>query len=81
MAVVIPDEIFSATHLTEKELKQEIALMLFSRDKLTLAQAAKLAEMDRLSFHHLLASRKIPLHYGVADLEHDVKTLQELGRL
>jgi predicted HTH domain antitoxin len=81
MAVVIPDEIFNATHLTEKEFKQEIALMLFSRDKLTLAQAAKLAEMDRISFHHLLASRKIPLHYGVDDLEHDIKTLQELGRL
>ena len=81
MAVVIPDEIFSATHLSENELKQEIALMLFSKDKLTLAQAAKLAGMDRLSFHHLLASRKIPLHYGVEDLEHDVKTLQELGGL
>ena len=81
MAVVIPDEIFSATHLSENELKQEIALMLFSKDKLTLAQAAELAGMDRLSFHHLLASRKIPLHYGVEDLEHDVKTLQELGGL
>ena len=81
MSIVIPDEICNATHLTENELKQEIALMLFSRDKLTLSQAAKLANMDRLAFHHLLASRKIPLHYSVTDLEHDVKTLQELGRL
>ena len=81
MALVIPDELFYATHLSEKELKLEIALMLFSKDKLTLAQAAKLAEMDRLSFHHLLASKKIPLHYGVEDLEHDFKTLQDMGRL
>ena len=81
MGIVIPDEIFNATHLSENELKQEIALMLFSKDKLTLAQAAKLAEMDRLSFQHLLASRKIPIHYGVDDLEHDLKTLKELGRL
>lgn len=81
MALVIPDEIFNATHLSEKELKQEIALMLFSKDKLTLAQAAKLAEMDRFSFQHLLASRKIPVHYGVADFGHDLKTLKKLGRL
>jgi len=81
MGVTIPDEICKATHLTEKELKQEIALMLFGKDKLTLAQAAKLADMDRLSFQHLLASRKIPVHYGVDDFEHDLKTLKELGRL
>jgi len=81
MGVTIPDEICNATHLTEKELKQEIALMLFGKDKLTLAQAAKLADMDRLSFQHLLASRKIPVHYGVDDFEHDLKTLKELGRL
>lgn len=81
MSVTIPDEICNATHLTEKELKQEIALMLFSKDKLTLAQAAKLAEMNRLTFQHLLASRKIPIHYGVSDFEHDLKTLKELGRL
>jgi predicted HTH domain antitoxin len=81
MALLIPDEICNATHLSEKELKQEIALMLFSKDKLTLAQAAKLAQMDRLSFQHLLASRKIPVHYDVADFEHDLKTLKKLGRL
>jgi len=81
MGVTIPDEICNATHLTEKELKQEIALMLFGKDKLTLAQAAKLADMDRLSFQHLLASRKIPVHYGIDDFEHDLKTLKELGRL
>jgi predicted HTH domain antitoxin len=81
MALLIPDEICNATHLSEKELKQEIALMLFSKDKLTLAQAAKLAQMDRLSFQHLLASRKIPVHYDVADFKHDLKTLKKLGRL
>jgi predicted HTH domain antitoxin len=81
MALVIPDEICNATHLSEKELKEEIAVMLFAKNKLTLAQAAKFAGMDRLSFHHLLASRKIPLNYNVDDLEHDIKTLHKLERL
>jgi len=33
--------------------------------------------MHRLQFQHLLASRKIPVHYGVAEFEEDLKTLKE----
>jgi predicted HTH domain antitoxin len=48
---------------------------------LTLAQAARLAKMGRIGFQHLLASRGIPLDYDVSDLEQDLKTLREPGRL
>ncbi len=81
MSVVIPDEIVQATQMSEAELKQEIAVLLFQKEKLTLAQAARLAGMTRLHFQHLLASRSIPIHYDVEDLEEDVKTLRELGQL
>lgn len=73
MTIVIPDEIFQATRLTEDELKQELAVVLFQRDKLTLGQASSLSGMHRLQFQHLLASRKIPIHYGVAEFEEDLK--------
>ncbi|MEH1787143.1 UPF0175 family protein [Nostoc sp.] len=81
MNIVIPNEILAATHMTESELKQEIAVMLFQKEKLTLAQASRLAEMNRIAFQHLLASRQIPVHYGVDDFEQDIKNLQEMGRL
>ncbi len=81
MSVVIPDSIVQATHMSEAELKQEIAVLLFEKEKLTLAQAAELAGMTRLHFQHLLASRSIPIHYDVQDLEDDIKTLRELGQL
>lgn len=35
MSVVIPDEILHATRMSETELKQEIAVMLFQKEKLT----------------------------------------------
>ena len=77
MTIVIPDDILQATRLTEDEVKQELAVILFQKDKLTLGQASILAGMNRLQFQHLLASRKIPVHYGVAEFEEDLKKLKE----
>lgn len=81
MSIVIPDEILTATRMTEIEMKQEIAVMLFQRQKLTLAQASRFAGMNRIAFQHLLASRQIPVHYDVEDFEKDTKNLREMGRL
>jgi len=81
MSVVIPDEIVHATRMSEAELRQEIALMLFQQEKLTLGQASRLAGMSQSQFQHLLASRQIPVHYDVAEFEEDLKTLREMGRL
>lgn len=81
MSIVIPDEIITATRMTETEMKQEIAVMLFQREKLTLAQASRFAGMHRVAFQHLLASRKISVHYDVQDFEQDIKNLREIGRL
>lgn len=79
MSLVIPDDVVFATRMTKEELLREIAVMLFQKEKLTLAQAAELASMPRLNFQHLLASRNIPVHYDVEDLHQDMETLHKLG--
>lgn len=79
MGVFIPDDILQATRMSEEELKREIAVLLFQKEKLTLGQASHLAGINRLQFQHLLASRQIPVHYDVAEFEEDLKALQELG--
>lgn len=81
MSVVIPDEILQATRMSEAELKQEIAVMLFQKEKLSLGKASSLAGMNRVLFRHLLASRQIPTSYDVEDLQLDIKTLREMGYL
>lgn len=81
MSVLIADEILTKTRMTEAEMYQEIAVMLFQKEKLTLAQASRFANMPRIAFQQLLASRKIPVHYGVEDFEQDIKNLREMGRL
>ena len=81
MSVTIPDSVLRAARMSDRELKQEVAVMLFEQEKLTLAQASRLAEMKQVTFRYLLASREISLHYGIAELEEDVETLKEIGRL
>ncbi|MBM2849346.1 MAG: hypothetical protein HW418_2288 [Anaerolineales bacterium] len=81
MSIVIPDEILHTIHMTAGELMQEIAVLLYLKEKLTLGQASRLASMSQLQFQFLLASRQIPIHYGIADFDADLKTLREMGRL
>ncbi|MEO7143469.1 MAG: UPF0175 family protein [Bryobacteraceae bacterium] len=81
MPVTIPDEVLAAAHLTEPELKQELAVTLFQRERLTLAQAGRVAEMGQFAFQALLADRQIPIHYGIEEFHEDLRTLRTLGRL
>lgn len=81
MSLIIPDEILQTTHMTPAELIQEIAILLYQKEKLTLGQASHFTGMGQLQFQFLLASRQIPIHYDVADFEDDLKTLREMGRL
>ena len=81
MEIIIPDEILQATHMSVEEVKQELAVLLFQKDKITIGQASRLAGISQLQFQHLLASRKIPVHYDEAEFERDLRTLREMGRI
>ena len=80
MPVTISDEVLTAAHINEQELKQELALILFQQERLTLAQASRLAEMGQHAFQSLLAERRIPIHYGVEEFRQDVRTLSRTER-
>jgi len=81
MPVTIPDEVLAAAHISEADVKRELALTLFQQQRLTLAQASRLADVDLMAFQALLAERHIPIHYGVEEFREDMRTLHELGRL
>lgn len=50
--------------MTEAEMRQEIAIMLFQREKLTLAEASRFGEMHRVPFHHQLS--RFPIEKAIA---------------
>jgi predicted HTH domain antitoxin len=80
MPVTITDDVLAAAHLSEPELRRELAVALFREERLTLGQASRLAEMDQLAFQAVLADRKIPVHYGVDEFREDLRTLGALDR-
>ncbi|HEX5154705.1 MAG TPA: UPF0175 family protein [Parafilimonas sp.] len=61
--LVIEDGFLKAAGLTEQQMKPEIAVMLFEKEKLSLRKAASLADMHWLDFMKELDKRKIALHY------------------
>lgn len=81
MSLLISDELVQASGLSEAELLQELVLLLFQRENLTLGKASRILGMTQLEFQALLANRNLYIHYDVEDLHEDVKNLQELGLL
>ncbi|MDA1190167.1 MAG: UPF0175 family protein [Candidatus Poribacteria bacterium] len=77
MSTLISDDLVRATQMTEQEIKLEIALLLFEKEKLTLGQAADYLEVTRIEFQRELAKRKIPIHYGVEELRRDIEALDK----
>lgn len=79
MSLLISDELIQASGLSEAELLQELVLLLFQREKLTLGKASRILGISQLDFQALLASRDLYIHYDTDDLHEDVKTLQDIG--
>ena len=77
----IPQEILDSARLTVNDLRTEIAISLYAQGRLSIGKARELADMSLWEFRHLLAFRRISPHYDVSDLDEDMTTLHELGRL
>ncbi|MEM9450443.1 MAG: UPF0175 family protein [Cyanobacteria bacterium P01_E01_bin.6] len=81
MSLLISDELLDASGFSEAELFQELVLMLFQHEKITLGNASNFLGMTQLEFQALLAEKDLLIHYDVDDLHEDVHNLQELGLL
>jgi predicted HTH domain antitoxin len=80
MPVTITDDVLTAAHLTEPELRRELAVALFREERLPLGHASRLAEMSQGAFQFLLADRQIPIHYGIEEFREDLRTVDTLRR-
>jgi len=73
VTLTLKEEIVQSAKLTEAELTTELAIALFQQDRLTLGQAASLANLPQLDFQRLLGARRIPVHYEIEAMEQDVR--------
>ncbi len=77
----VSQDILDSARLTINDLKTEIAVSLYAQGRLSVGKARELADMSLWEFRQLLAFRRIPPHYDVSELEQDMATLREMGRL
>jgi predicted HTH domain antitoxin len=77
----IPQDVLDSSRLTISELKVEMAVYLYVQGRLSIGKARELAGMSLWEFRQLLTLRRISPHYDETDLDEDVATLREMGRL
>ena len=80
ISLKIPRDVLHATGLSPDELRRELAIYLFQQGKLSFGKAREMAGMTAWDFQQALASRDIPVHYGVEEYEKDRAALKERGQ-
>lgn len=77
----IPRDILDSARMNERDLKTELALSLYSQGRLSIGKARELAGMSLWEFRQILGFRHISPHYDEYELNQDLITLKELGRI
>lgn len=75
ITIDLPDSVA----LTEVDIRLELAIVLFQREQITLGLGSQLTQLSQIEFQRVLASRGIPVHYGVEDLDQDLQGLAAEG--
>ena len=76
MTIHIPDDILANSHLTENDLKLQLALMLYEKNILSFGQARRISGLHVIAFQELLGQNKIAAHYDTEDLAKDLTNLE-----
>jgi predicted HTH domain antitoxin len=77
MTITLPAEL--ENKISPEEAALHLAIGLFADDKVTLGQATSIAAISQPAFQQELGKRRIPIHYGVEELDQDLATLKKLA--
>ena len=75
MPLFLSDELLQALGLDAAAARLALALALFRRGQISLAQACRLAELDEAAFREFLPPEDVPETYGFTEFEEDLVTL------
>jgi len=75
MTITLPPEL--EKQITPQEAALHLAIGLFADDKVTLGQAASIAGISQPALLQELGKRRIPVYYGVEELEQDIATVEK----
>lgn len=78
MSFVIPDEFLEVAHISEADLKLEIAILLVRQEKIEVSTASQFAGMEQVEFQEILGDRQLN-NNGNEDARQDPATLPVNG--
>jgi predicted HTH domain antitoxin len=78
MTITIEDSQLQEQAINPEYVKQQIALLLYEKQILTLFQAANMVGMDIATFKELMKNQQVPISYNEADLSHDLAMLPHI---
>lgn len=81
MNLEIPDDILTASEMSEADLKLEVAILLYKREKISAGKACEWLGLNLIEFRRELGNRGLTINYDVEDFQSDLETLRSLGRL
>jgi predicted HTH domain antitoxin len=79
MNLEIPNDILTASEMTEAELKLEIAIILHKRKKISAGKACEWLGLNLVEFRRELGKRGLSINYDVEDFQADLETLRSLA--
>lgn len=79
MHLVIEDETLAAARMSPEELKLELAISLYARERLTLGQAARLSGISQWQLQQALVARGVAVHYDEVELKTDQERIERHG--
>jgi len=79
MLVEVPNDFISVSGYSEQDLKVDLAVLLYKRQTVTLARAARWLGMTRLEFQKTLTEHGFPVNYSIKDFETDLKTIHAMA--
>lgn len=78
--LVISAEMLQQLQTSPAELRVDLAVYLYDKERMTMGQAKKLAGLTQIQFQRELARRNVFIKYDVEDFEQDLRTLDELDQ-
>jgi predicted HTH domain antitoxin len=78
MTFTIPDTVLAETKISSAELRIELAVYLYEKQRLSIGKARKVAGLNLIEFQKELAKRNVYLHLSIQDLDIDLKNLNSL---
>ncbi|MEA3211966.1 MAG: hypothetical protein QOE70_5023 [Chthoniobacter sp.] len=81
MSIDIPTDTLRELVRHPDDFQREVILAMYEANEITSGKACEILGLDVQAWDMLRRARRLRGAYGVEDLESDVRTLKELGRL